>query len=751
MKHINYIWLLLIALSLTTLDIHAQWAPIDPLPTARAYAASAYYNGKIYVIGGVYRETIQAYKTVEAYDPSEGTWDASLPDFPIPVRHAQAHVVRDTLYAIGRKDKSSDPETIYAFNPQSREWRLKCQLPDETETVILSSVSEDSIYIIAANQLYPFFYLYVFDPVSGQWSEKRDLPFPFFDLYRSFHFLDLEIINRELYIFFEKTDWNLNYKVHVKVLDLETQIWSDGMPLDGEWSGFKTATLDQKIYFFGSKGKGDEANLETWTYDPDTDAWSDTGMSFSGELSRFTHVVAPDQKGRASIYVIGGTTESLWGGYDPPYVNGHAMRFTPEKETDWQYMAPMPTPRTMAASAVVDGKAYVIGGVTSRTGMATNIVEAYDMETDTWETDIAPLPKPLCNASAEGYYSAAGTVIFVAGGSASPGGPGQNTLFAYDPAKNMWTKMADANRSLSGICLVRHLTKSQLFAIGGFDSNGTITDSVSIYNISEDSWEAFHPLQHPRAYASGVCTFPYGERIMVFGGLGNDGPLSSSEYTGGFDPWQGGPEMPHALYWHGAGVYRGDPITWRSDAYFFGGFKADDEPQKDILHFDWRTNEWTKIDANFPEFTCPFATSFRNEYSSGGPIMNLYAIGGAKPDFWYGGDGPLVSGVNMRYRIPLYQTTSTANGSMQNKIRLIGNYPNPSAIQTVITFELTGASEVSIEILEPSGHLVGKALNGHLDAGKHEITCDISQLPAGIYFYQLKTEYGMASRKMIVQ
>jgi Galactose oxidase, central domain len=67
-------------------------------------------------------------------------------------------------------------------------------------------------------------------------------------------------------------------------------------------------------------------------------------------------------------------------------------------ENGWTGGTPMPTPRTEVTSANLDDDdVYVIGGFTSD-GETTDVVEMYNATSDSWKTDIAPLPVPLHHA-----------------------------------------------------------------------------------------------------------------------------------------------------------------------------------------------------------------------------------------------------------------------------------------------------------------------------------------------------------------
>jgi N-acetylneuraminic acid mutarotase len=58
----------------------------------------------------------------------------------------------------------------------------------------------------------------------------------------------------------------------------------------------------------------------------------------------------------------------------------------------WTTHTHMPTARHHAASAVIDGKIYVIGGRLTNSLVNTDVVEKYDPTSDSWTTDLEPMP-----------------------------------------------------------------------------------------------------------------------------------------------------------------------------------------------------------------------------------------------------------------------------------------------------------------------------------------------------------------------
>lgn len=83
----------------------------------------------------------------------------------------------------------------------------------------------------------------------------------------------------------------------------------------------------------------------------------------------------------------------------------------------------------------------------------------------------------------------------------------------------------------------------------------------------------------------------------------------------------------------------------------------------------------------------------------------------------------------------------------------IENYPNPFNPVTTISFQLKEASSVSLEIFNQKGQKVRTLLNKELPVGTHKLVWDGRDMSgrtmaSGIYFYKIRSDKGMTTRKM---
>jgi hypothetical protein len=104
------------------------------------------------------------------------------------------------------------------------------------------------------------------------------------------------------------------------------------------------------------------------------------------------------------------------------------------------------------------------------------------------------------------------------------------------------------------------------------------------------------------------------------------------------------------------------------------------------------------------------------------------------------------------------KTTSVAeNAQVPEKIALDQNFPNPFNPSTVIGYTVGGAgrqasgvSEVSLVVYDMLGRIVATLVDGYLEPGKHLATWDASHVSSGTYFYQLRSNGTVVTRKAVV-
>jgi uncharacterized delta-60 repeat protein len=78
------------------------------------------------------------------------------------------------------------------------------------------------------------------------------------------------------------------------------------------------------------------------------------------------------------------------------------------------------------------------------------------------------------------------------------------------------------------------------------------------------------------------------------------------------------------------------------------------------------------------------------------------------------------------------------------------NYPNPFNASTILSYQLSVASSVRLQIYDTAGRLVETLVDGWRAAGRHELTFDASSLPSGVYVYRLTAGNWTDARKLML-
>ncbi len=81
---------------------------------------------------------------------------------------------------------------------------------------------------------------------------------------------------------------------------------------------------------------------------------------------------------------------------------------------------------------------------------------------------------------------------------------------------------------------------------------------------------------------------------------------------------------------------------------------------------------------------------------------------------------------------------------------LMQNYPNPFNPSTTIKFSLPSSGFVTLKIYNALGEDVAVLLDKELRTGTYEVEWNATGLPSGVYFYQLKTEGFLETKKMLL-
>ena len=273
--------------------------------------------------------------------------------------------------------------------------------------------------------------------------------------------------------------------------------------------GGAAAAVNGKIYLIGGFNYlgGLAAMLSTVdVYDARTNTW---------------HTVANMPKPRVAVKTAVFSSEIYaFAGYDRQGPRG-ARRdrkiiemYNTHTDT-WVKKPDMPTLRTSFATAVVDGKIYLIGGrVKDKRGeeVITGLVEVYDPLTDRWDkrTDMPTVRSGMDAVVVEGK-------IYVIGGQTRKA-PGLVERFVrsieeYNPKTDKWHQLPDMPVFKFWFSTVA--VDKEIYTIGGIDNGLKRTDVVDVYNPTTDKWHKIEPITTPKTTTAAVAN----GTIYTLGGL----------------------------------------------------------------------------------------------------------------------------------------------------------------------------------------------------------------------------------------
>jgi photosystem II stability/assembly factor-like uncharacterized protein len=118
---------------------------------------------------------------------------------------------------------------------------------------------------------------------------------------------------------------------------------------------------------------------------------------------------------------------------------------------------------------------------------------------------------------------------------------------------------------------------------------------------------------------------------------------------------------------------------------------------------------------------------------------NIWACGGINTIYkTTNGGGEIISAIN-----PI-------SNNIPYGFSLSQNYPNPFNPTTKINFDLKNSTFAMLRVYDISGREVRTLVNEKLSAGSYSYDFNATELPSGVYFYQLQTDGFVETKKMIL-
>ncbi len=100
--------------------------------------------------------------------------------------------------------------------------------------------------------------------------------------------------------------------------------------------------------------------------------------------------------------------------------------------------------------------------------------------------------------------------------------------------------------------------------------------------------------------------------------------------------------------------------------------------------------------------------------------------------------------------IGIVNSLDKINEINQTHLYLSQNYPNPFNPETFITFSIPFEGLVKLIIYNNRGQLIKRIINRKLAIGTYNLKLDLNNLPSGLYYYQLRMNDQIKTRKMLL-
>lgn len=307
-------------------------------------------------------------------------------------------------------------------------------------------------------------------------------------------------------------------------------------------------------------------------------------------------------------------------------------------------MAPMPTARHSSSVTVIGNLIYVIGGSLGTTN--TNIVEVYDITTNSWSTKAS-----MNSIRCEFVTATVNGKIYAIGGNNNFGAV--NTVEEYNPATNTWT--TKANMPTARSLMSGSVINNQIYVVGGWPGN---IATLEVYNPATNTWVTKASCTQARQQINGTVGF--NGKLYFIGGKNN---VMTSYYQTNevYDPntntWSSLANLPISRF---AGV----TLDYLGEIHYLGG----------------ATGGSAANNGNFPNFDTHYIYNpTSNTWSTGLPMLStrskhvaavvgnsIYVIGGCNST------GNAVS-FNERYDNNSNANCPTLNGTLANGV--VAFYP----------------------------------------------------------------------------
>ncbi|HZN11588.1 MAG TPA: kelch repeat-containing protein [Blastocatellia bacterium] len=281
-----------------------------------------------------------------------GEWRALAP-MPSARQEVSTAVLDGKIYVIaGYNAAGQDTSTVEVYDPAGNSWSAAAPLPIETN---------HNAAAVAAGRLYAFGgtsdRVFVYNPGLNNWSEVARMQFRHGDTPA------VAVIDGKIYVA-GGTGPGMTQR-EAEVYDPAMNQWSALPLMSVPRNHCAGAAINGKFYVVAGRSGVSSSAITLEVYDPLTNLWRTLTPMPTGRSGVGAAVV------NGELYVFGG---------EIPSIRGEVEVYNPLSNT-WRQLPPMPTPRHGIFAAVIGNTVYLPGGATQQGFGATNIHEAFVVNT----------------------------------------------------------------------------------------------------------------------------------------------------------------------------------------------------------------------------------------------------------------------------------------------------------------------------------------------------------------------------------
>ncbi len=389
------------------------------------------------------------------------------------------------------------------------------------------------------------------------------------------------------------------------------------------------------------------------------------------------------------------------------------------------------SPNGLVRDILITGnQIFVAGSFTNIGGIVVNNIAQLNRNTEQWEALDDGLNGTIYTLELEGTNLYAGGSFTQSGGSSRPrvarwGG-------------STWTDLG-GGITAGTIVYDLEVLNGKLYAGGTFSEAGGVTAN----NIAEwdgSSWEALGTGTTGR-----VNTLAKTDSSLYVGGdfESSGGKINGSyisEWVLSNEDWQplaeGLNDEVQSLFIQDDILFAGGHFTTvQNNELIIGGKK---EQLNGIANYDGE--KWNAIGSGLSVSTS--GSAYVSSINSNGDELIVSG--------YFDRAGNKISNDLASLNLSTESVSNEEENSEITKLTLSQNYPNPFNPSTVISFELEKAGLTTLKVFNMLGQEVSSLLDKNLGKGKYEITFNASNLPSGVYMYQLTSSSASLTKRMML-